>query len=403
LRIPLALAILRATLSTMLRTHTQRLPARLRGKVPGRLPALLAGAALLLAPVTPAQAVRTVAPPPPPPPAAPASDMPSAGDENIPLEPAEPGQITPGDKPRSSGSPNRTRGSLPPIKGSVEQGFALGDQADAAFDAGNYGEAARLYTRALEQLSENESNHVMRSVLVANGVTSYEQLYATSHDVEYLRRAQRVLQDYLRACKTKYGTGCERYPETQESRARLQQINASIEVAVPARAKIPPEIGAAPGGKPYDLTVQLPPTPAWIAPAMAGGILLAGGGAALVYYSATAEKYGPIYDREGEFGETADTTTGTDTTGTDTADTAADTATGGSSPGLSATELTPDAKGKILIGFGAFLAAAGIGLVVLSSMRLAKHKRLNRQRARTLAVTPTFSRDGGGLALTGRF
>lgn len=382
----------------MLRTHTQRLPTRLRGKVPGRLPALIAGAALLLAPVTPAQAVRNLAPPPPAPPA---SDTPSAGDESIPLEPAEPGQITPGDKPGSSGSPGRTRGSLPQIKGSIEQGFALGDQADAAFDAGNYSEAARLYSRALEQLSENESNHVMRSVLLANGVTSYEQMYATSHDVEHLRRAQRVLQEYLRACKTKYGTGCERYPETQESRARLQQINASIEVAVPARAKIPPEIGTAPGGKPYDLTVRLPPTPAWIAPAMAGGILLTGGGAAVIYFSATAEKYGPIYDREGEFGETADTTTGTDTTGMDTADT--DTTTSGTSSGGSGIALSPETKGKLLIGFGAFLAAAGIGLVVLSSMRLAKHKRINRQRARTLAVTPTFGRDGGGLALTGRF
>ena len=375
----------------MLRTHTQRLPARLRGKVPARVPALIAGAALLLAPVTPAQAVRhatSVAPA-----TSPTPDMPSAGDENIPDEPAEPGQIVPGDKPKAS-SPDRARGSLPQVKsvkGSVEQGFQLGHQADQAFDAGNYGEAARLYTRALEQLSENESNHVMRSVLIANGVTSYEQLYATSHDVDYLRRAQRVLQDYLRACKTKYGTGCERHPETQESRARLQQINASIEVAVPARAKIPPEIGVAPGGKPYDLTVRLPPTPSWIAPAMAGGVLLAGGGAAVIYFSATADKYGPIYQRDGEFGETADTTTGTDTTTT------------GTSSGGTGVELSPETKGKLLIGFGAFLAAAGIGLVVLSSMRLARHKRINRQRARTLAVTPTFNRHGGGLALSGRF
>ena len=395
----------------MLRTHTQS--GRSVAMPPSRLPGILAGAALLFAPVTPAQAIRVEAPTPAkstpakPMPAKPTpsekSEQPSAGDENIPDEAPEPGQLTPGAKSPGKG-PGRSRSSLPQVKGSIELGFMLGDQADLEFDAGNYAEAARLYTKALETLSENESNHTTRSVLLTNGIAAYEQVYATSHDVDHLRKAQRVMQEYLRACKTKYGTGCERYPETQEARARLQQLNASIEVAVPVRAKIPPEIGAAPGGKPYDLTVQIPPAPTWIAPAIAGGILVAGGGAALIYYSATAEKYGPIYDREGEFGETADTTTGTDpTTETgSTADPVDSTTTGGTSSGT-ATELTPETKGKILIGLGAFLAAAGIGIVVLGSMRLAKHRRINRERARTLAITPTFNRGGGGLALSGRF
>ena len=405
----------------MLRTHSQsgRSIAMSPSRLPARLTGVLAGAALLFAPVTPAQAIRAEAPTPakstPAKPATPTpsekSEQPSAGDENIAGETPEPGQLTPGAKSSGKG-PGRSRSSLPKVKGSIELGFMLGDQADLEFDAGNYAEAARLYTKALETLSENESNHTTRSVLLTNGITAYEQVYATSHDVDHLRKAQRVMQEYLRACKTKYGTGCERYPETQEARARLQQLNASIEVAVPVRAKIPPEIGVAPGGKPYDLTVQIPPPPAWIAPAIAGGFLLAGGGAALVFYSATAEKYGPIYEREGEFGETADPTTADPTTADPTtadpttADpTGTDPTTGGTSSGtaLSATELTPDAKGKILIGLGAFLAAAGIGIVVLGSMRLAKHRRLNRERARTLAITPTFNRGGGGLALSGRF
>lgn len=399
----------------MLRTHTQSgrpvamLPFRLPARLTGRLTGILAGLALLFAPVTPAQAIRVEAPTPAKPtPAKPTpsetSEQPSAGDENIPDEAPEPGQLTPG--ARSSGKgPGRSRSSLPQVKGSIELGFMLGDQADLEFDAGNYAEAARLYTKALETLSENQSNHTTRSVLLANGITAYEQVYATSHDVEHLRKAQRVMQDYLRACKTKYGTGCERYPETQEARARLQQLNASIEVAVPVRAKVPPEIGVAPGGKPYDLTVKIPPAPAWIAPAIAGGILVTGGGAALIYYSATAEKYGPIYDREGEFGETADTTTGTGTDTADTADTAdpVDTTTTGSTSSGTVTELTPETRGKILIGLGAFLVAAGIGTIVLGSMRLARHRRLNRERARTLAITPTFNRNGGGLALSGRF
>ena len=126
-------------------------------------------------------------------------------------------------------------------------------------------------------------------MIVANA-SLLEQLYATGHEVEHLRRAQRVLQEYLRVCKTKYGNSCERYPETQESRARLQQINASIEVAMPVRPRSRRRSAPPPGGKPYDLTVKVPPTPAWIAPTIVGGIMLAGGGAALIYYSATADK-----------------------------------------------------------------------------------------------------------------
>jgi hypothetical protein len=49
------------------------------------------------------------------------------------------------------------------------------------------------------------------------------------------------------------------------------------------------------------------------------------------------------------------------------------------------------------------MAAAGIGFAVLGSLRLAKHRRLNRQRAESLAVVPSFGRGSGGLALTGRF
>ena len=62
-----------------------------------------------------------------------------------------------------------------------------------------------------------------------------------------------------------------------------------------------------------------------------------------------------------------------------------------------------ETKGKLLIGVGAFMAAAGIGFAVLGVLRLVKHRRLNRQRAESLAVTPTFGRGSAGLSFTGRF
>ncbi len=140
--------------------------------------------------------------------------------------------------------------------------------------------------------------------------------------------------------------------------------------------------------------MEPPPPPAWIAPAIGGGTARAGGGAALIYYAATADKYGPIYNREGEDTTTDGTTDDTsgDTDGTDTSTASAGEIT-----------LSAETKGKLLIGVGAFLAAAGIGFTVLGAMRLAKHRRINRERAQTLAIVPSFGRHSAGLALTGRF
>lgn len=371
------LAILPVTLSMMLRTHMR--PAR-QG-----LSLALVGA-LLVAPV-PADGKPAAATPAPPPVD---TEQPDAGDGNIPDEPPEPGQLGPASG-ASTGSKPATRvigGGTPPRRNSTEQGLELSDQGDVAFDAGDYLGASKLYGRALDLLSENESNHVTRSVVLANAVTTHEQLYSSTGELEHLRTAQRLIQEYLKACKTKHGVGCERYSETQEARNRLIEVSKRIDEATPMAKKIPPEIDTAPGGKPYDLAVDQPAAPGWIGPAIAGGILLAGGGAAVIYYAATADKFGPIYAREGE---TTDTDGSTDTDGT------TDTST------TTTIDITPEMKGKLLIGVGAFMAAAGIGFAVLGSLRLAKHRRLNRIRAQSLAVTPAFGRGSAGLALSGRF
>jgi len=337
---------------------------------------------------TPTATPTSTPPAPPPPPPAPAESGPDAGDGNIADEPLEPGQLGPGTgASRQKSAPRPSVGMSGTKRSSVEVGLELSDQGDQAFDAGDYLSAARFYTKALELLPENQTNHLTRSVVLTNAVTTHEQLYLTTNDLVHLRTAQRLSQEYLRACKTKHGTGCERYPETQEARARLVAISKRIDEAVPPVKRIPSEIDKAPGGKAYDLAVEQPPAPAWIGPAIAGGILLAGGGAAVVYYAATADKYGPIYTREGEL----DTDGGADTDGADS---------GTSSSEL---EITPEIKGKLLIGVGAFMAAAGIGFAVLGSMRLIRHRRLNRTRAQSLAVVPAFGRGSAGLAVTGRF
>lgn len=334
------------------------------------------------------------------------SELPDAGDGNIPdapdpdkprIPPPMVTPATPGPAPAAAAPAPAPRQN----RGTNEQGLELSDQADAKFDAGDYAEAARLYGQTLQLLSENETNHVTRSIVLANAITSYEYLHATTGDVEYLRRAQQLGQDYLKACQKKHGTGCDRYPETQEARARLRNVNAALERAAPTRPRIPPEIDTAPGGKSYDLTVDLPPAPAWIAPAFVGGLVLAAGGGVLIWHAATDDKYGPIVDRSFEAFDTD--TDAADSSADSSADTAGDTGSDTTTTTTSVVELSPDVKGKLLIGVGSFLVAAGIGIVALSVIKLAKHRRINKSRAQRLAITPAVNRSGGGLVLTGRF
>lgn len=352
--------------------------------------------------------------------AAPAPALPSVDDDaatDSASEPAAPAAAAPADAANSAvpppmvtpATPGWSGTTTPPVKrvnkGSLEQGLELSDQADRKFDEGDYAEAARLYTRTLNLLSENDSNHVTRSIVLANGVTAYEYLYATTGDVEMLRRAKLLLQDYLRNCKTKWGTRCDAYSETLEAQSRLKKVMASIDRAAPLRPKIPPEVDTAPGGKSYDLTVDLPPPPAWIGPAFVGGVLLSAAGSVVIWHGATSDNYGPIVERSlldtNDTADTADTglDTGVDTDGT--TDTTTDGTTTSSSSGDF--ELSPDTKGKLIIGLGTFLAVAGVGAVILSAMSLAKHRRINRSRAQQLALVPAVGRGSAGFVLSGRF
>ena len=337
---------------------------------------------------------------------APAGDeAPDAGDGSIPEE-LEPGQVASGAKSGGGGGPGPSVGisSRKPNIGSDALAAEFDMEASAKFDQGQYVEAARLWVRALEALPENETNHITRAAILANAITAYEQIYVENGDVEVLKRAQLVISDYLRACKKRHASGCDRFPETADARERLKSLSARIDTAQPKINKVPPEIDTAPGGRPFNRMIKLPATPAWIPPTFVGGIALAGGGAGLMYFAATDSRFDAA---------TTDTANAikidyrdADTTGGDTTDGSTDSGTttdGSSSSNVSAIDLPPQVKGDIIFAFGAFMIAAGVGLVVLSSIKLAKHRRLNRERGAVLSIMPTFNRGGGGLGLSGRF
>lgn len=333
------------------------------------------------------------------------SEAPDAGDGSIPEE-LEPGQVASGGRKGGGGGPGPSVGisSRKPNIGSDALAAEFDMEASAKFDQGQYVEAARLWVRALEALPENETNHMTRAAILSNAITAYEQIYVENGDIEVLKRGQLVVSDYLRACKKRHGSGCDRYPETVDARERLKSLTARIDTAQPKINKVPPEIDTAPGGRPFNRMIKLPATPAWIPPTFIGGIALAGGGAGLMYFAATDSRFDAT---------TTDTATEStkvdfreaDTTGGDTTDGSTDSGTtdGSSSSSASGLELSPQVKGDILFALGAFMIAAGVGLVVLSSIKLAKHRRLNRERSAVLSIVPTLNRGGGGLGLHGRF
>lgn len=331
-------------------------------------------------------------------------ETPAAGDENIPDDPVEPGQIGTGRRKTGGGGGGASlRISRTTDKGVDAIAVEFDTAASLAFDAGDYREAARLWVRGLEALPENESNHMMRSAMLMNAVTAYEQLYVESGDADMLKRAQLVVGDYLKACKKRWGNGCDRLPETADARKRMEELLARIDAASPKVQKIPPEIDTAPGGRSFNRMVRLPPAPAWIGPTFAGGLALIGGGVGLLYFAKTDDRFKTTSTDQALAGRVDWRSADTDTTGADT--TSGGDTTSGTSSGSSTTvtELAPETKRDICVAFGTVAIAAGIGLVVLASLRLARHRRINGERSSVLTWSPTLGPSGGGLAVSGRF
>ncbi len=330
-------------------------------------------------------------------------ETPTAGDENIPDDPVEPGQIGTGRRKTGGGGGGPSlRISRATDKGVDAIAVEFDTAASLAFDAGDYREAARLWVRGLEALPENESNHVMRSAMLMNAVTAYEQLYVESGDVEMLKRAQLVVGDYLKACKKRWGNGCDRLPETADARKRMEELLARIDSASPKVQKIPPEIDTAPGGRSFNRMVKLPPAPAWIGPTFAGGLALIGGGVGLLYFARTDDRFKTTSTDQALAARVDWRSADTDTTGADTTS-GGDTTSGTSGSSTTVTELAPETKRDICVAFGTVAIAAGIGLVVLASLRLARHRRINRERSSVLTWSPTLGPSGGGVAVSGRF
>ncbi|MEZ4449795.1 MAG: hypothetical protein R3B09_09955 [Nannocystaceae bacterium] len=300
----------------------------------------------------------------------------------------------------------QTQGAAPPRGGpGTPSPLALDARAREAFDAGDYRSAADAWARALGSMEESPATHMTRAVMLQNAIISYKQVYLESQERTVLLDAQQLLRNYLGECKRVYRELCEPQDETAQARVALEEISAKVDETEDLTPKrMPPEYNTVIGGKPVDVTRAKPPVPRPITLALVGGALLAGGGAALVYWGKTNPDFQPVdtdtdssaFDLE----DRADTDSGSDSS--DSSDSSGGTSGGSTSSNLQSYTFSGEEKGKLAIGFGAFALAAGVGFLILGSIQLAKHRRINKRES-TLAITPSIGPRGGGMVVQGRF
>ncbi|MGB1015885.1 MAG: hypothetical protein ACPG4T_17240, partial [Nannocystaceae bacterium] len=68
----------------------------------------------------------------------------------------------------------------------ADQARVLDDAARKSFDAGEYGQAAADWDRAVRNTEETQQDHLERFSYTTNAVTSYQQVFVISGDTEAL-------------------------------------------------------------------------------------------------------------------------------------------------------------------------------------------------------------------------
>lgn len=283
----------------------------------------------------------------------------------------------------------------------ADQARVLDDAARKSFDAGEYGQAAADWDRAVRNTEETQQDHLERYSYTTNAVTSYQQVFVISGDTEALAASAALLRVYLQQCEAAYGARCSSLDETKTAREQLREADRKVlEHQVPPILQPPPEEGLAIGGRPLDQPEERIPMPPWAYATLIVGAGIAAGGTAMIVHG-TNDKF-----------QAADDTTALafygggigDTDGSDSGDTSGDTdgTPDSGSTGVSI-DISEETKGKLLLGFGGLVAAIGVGLIVHGAIVIGKNRRLNRRRDERLAVQPTFGTNTAGLSVSGRF
>jgi tetratricopeptide (TPR) repeat protein len=164
--------------------------------------------------------------------------------------------------------PARTK--EPPAVGKARE---LYDAGQAAFETADYDRAIRLWSEAYAAVPRDEEYRPTRAGLIYNIASARIEAYLDDHDLEHLRKAERLLEQYLADYREIHGSGVAIDDETARVEQRLRDVQDEL-----ARA----ESAASPASEPLVPTrTTTPDLPRRVSPlTITGGIAIGLAGAA---------------------------------------------------------------------------------------------------------------------------
>jgi hypothetical protein len=129
---------------------------------------------------------------------------------------------------------------------------ALYDEGKARFDTFDYEGAADLWTKAYAKLPEDSAG--VRNAMVYNIATAQEKAYELDKDVQHLRQAVLLLQQYVKNYKVIVAKTPETKAEVDRAEARIAVLKERIGRAERGEDTIPPPVTTppAPDGTPTE-------------------------------------------------------------------------------------------------------------------------------------------------------
>lgn len=122
---------------------------------------------------------------------------------------------------------------------------ALYDEGKAKFDTFDYEGAADLWTKAYAKLPESETG--VRNAMVYNIATAQEKAYELDKDVQHLRQAVLLLEQYVKTYKVMFSKTPETKAEVDKAEGRIAQLKERIGRAERGEDATPPPTEGTPG------------------------------------------------------------------------------------------------------------------------------------------------------------
>ncbi|MEZ4453035.1 MAG: hypothetical protein R3B09_26480 [Nannocystaceae bacterium] len=251
---------------------------------------------------------------------------------------------------------------------SIDEARRLYNDGKVRFDTADYDGAIELWTRAYGVLGEGPETQEIRAALIFNLASARFQAYEVEHNVAQLRKARKLLENYLKALPESADRG-----ETEAWLGKIDEAIARHEADKEPETPSSPPPTTAPAEAPPKKTREKKPGLGLLAGGgvvTAAGLGLLGGMAAGLSRGQKLEDYGAAKASE---------------MGTNAGD-------------LSSLVDDGEAANRMAIALGVaggVTTAVGVALLALGARK--------RKSASSVALAPALTVGGAGLAVGGRF